>query len=104
MSHGRLFNPSAEAAWEKIIKKINRVEGIELTELEKKALLQTATIFDMRQSTNIESHRARYIKAFEKLVEQRTLERLTLPEVKRLVGKDRGLLETKSEKENQNNG
>lgn len=84
--HGEIADPSAEEAWGKVMRKIQRAEGVELTELEAKALTQTASIYDMQHSTNIEAHRARYIRAFEKLVERRNEDRLTLPEIREFVG------------------
>jgi hypothetical protein len=85
LMHGELDTPNGAEAWEKILLKIQDETAVQLTELEKKALAQTGTLYDLRRSENSAVDRARYINAFEALVKKQHLERTTLPEIKKLV-------------------
>jgi hypothetical protein len=90
--HGELQDETGSEAWEQVVKKINH-EDVELSEMQKKALKQTGkTIYDLRQTTNLASDRSRYIEAFNNLISKRRMERITLPEVKRLVERNRPAL------------
>lgn len=86
-SNGELHAPSGAASWERILQKISKKE-VDLSDMEKKALSQTKSVFDLRISKNIDADRARYIQAFDLLISKRNLEWVTLPEVKALVAKN----------------
>ena len=82
--HGELHQPTPQEAWENILRKIQD-DDVELSDLEKAALKQVSTVYDLRRSENSSSDRAQYIKAFDQLLKKQQLERATLPAVKRLV-------------------
>jgi hypothetical protein len=84
LANGELSPPTGAEAWERIRQKIGGME-VELTPLEKKALAQVSTIYDLRRSENPTADRARYCKAFDALVAKQQLERVTLPEVKQFA-------------------
>lgn len=88
MTHGELQDPVGAESWERIKQKMTGNPDLQLTELEKKALAQTSSIYDLKRSTNPTIDRAHYIKAFDHLVSKRHLDRQTLPEVKALVSKN----------------
>lgn len=98
MSHGEPYEPTGQEAWENIWRKVAG-EEIELTDLEKRALKQTSSIYDLKRSSNPSTDRAHFIKAFDQLVAARKLERQTLPEVKALVEKNRPALPAPVEKQ-----
>jgi hypothetical protein len=83
-THGELHQPSGQEAWENIKRKIQG-EDFQLSDLEKAALKQVSTIYDLKRSENPTSDRVQYIKAFDRIIEKRRLERITLPAVKQLV-------------------
>jgi hypothetical protein len=91
MSHGQLHEPTGSEAWEHIRERMAQSaecdEPLKLTDLERRALKQTGTLYDLRRSANPASDRATFIKAFNTLVSKQKLERQTLPEVKALVQK-----------------
>ncbi len=58
---------------------------MDLTDLEREALAQTGKAYDLRRSSVPGMDRARFIKAFDALVQARHLERVTLPDVLRVV-------------------
>jgi len=91
MSHGQLQEPTGSEAWERIREKFH-TDDLELTDMEKQALKQTSSIYDLKRSTNPSTDRAHFIKAFDLLVAKRKLDRQTLPEVKALVEKHRPAL------------
>lgn len=84
MSLGQLQPPTGEEAWERVLEKVAR-KPVKLTDLEKKALAQTKTINDLRQSSNIEADRSRFMGALEKLVTKYIYDRQTLGEVKKFA-------------------
>jgi hypothetical protein len=91
---GELLSETGSEAWECIIKKVNH-EDIDLTDVQKAALKQTGrTIFDLRNTSisNLATDRARYIEAFDKLVEKKRMERMTLPQVKAFAERNRPAL------------
>jgi hypothetical protein len=88
MAHGELNLPTGAESWQRIKLKMTSEPGLELTEMEKTALAQTSTIYDLKRSTNEPTDRAHYIKAFDALVSKRHQDRLTLPEVKALVARN----------------
>jgi hypothetical protein len=53
--------------------------------LEKAAVNQIGSLYDLRRSTNPASDRAQFIKAFEKMVAKKRLELTALPNVRQLV-------------------
>lgn len=87
MSHGDLRNPTGAESWERIRRKMTSEPDLELTDLERTALSQTSSLYDLKRSTNPSTDRAHYIKAFDSLAAQRHQERITLPEVKALAGR-----------------
>lgn len=101
-THGYLEPPSSHEAWEHVLVKMTEnelpelatgehVTKIELTGLEKAAVKQVGSIYDLKRSTNGPSDRSQFIKAFDKIVTKKRLELTTLPEVKRLVEARAGL-------------
>ena len=83
-ANGELYELSGATSWEHILDKIAK-KTIELTDIEKKVLAQTKSIYDLGISKNIDADRARYIQAFEQFIAKRNLEWVTLPEVKKMV-------------------
>ena len=91
MSHGRLQDPTGSEAWERIRKKIGEAKGCEnptkLSDDEKKALDQTASLYDLRHGIgdSISFARDKFTKAYDAIVSKRRLECLALPEVRSFV-------------------
>jgi len=92
--------PTGNEAWERVLRKIHHDQSFELNEREKKALKQTKSLADMRTSGNIDADRARYIEAFDKLIDKEMKERITLPEVKRFLVERRAELKSKDDTTN----
>ncbi len=88
MQHGELQNPTGAESWERIKLKMTSKPDLVLNDMEKKALAQTSTIFDLKRTSNEPTDRAHYIKAFDKLVQKRHVDRITLPEVKALAARN----------------
>ena len=88
MSHGELHNPTGAESWERIRQKMTDKPELELSNMEKKALAQTSSIYDLRRSLNGPTDRAHYIKAFDGLVQKRHMDRITLPEVKAMTARN----------------
>jgi hypothetical protein len=93
VSSGELKPMSGPESWERIMMKIQRKE-IELTDTEREALKQTASIYDLRRSQNMGIDRARYIQAFEGVQKRREDDALVLPEVRQLVASQAPALES----------
>lgn len=83
---GELSPPSASEAWEHVQLKIQN-KNIELTDLEKLALKQTGSIFDLRHSSNQIADRSRFLQAFEACLKKRDEDWMTTPRVKQFVQK-----------------
>ena len=77
---GQLHPPSGSDAWARIAAKIQGHE-IALDAREKKALAQVGTVYDLRRSTNPAADRARFVAAYDGLVQREKAERETLPQV-----------------------
>jgi hypothetical protein len=97
-AHGYLEPPSGHEAWEHVLVKMSEDElpdlttgehdeKISLTALEKAAVNQIGSLYDLRRSTNPASDRAQFIKAFEKMVAKKRLELTALPNVRQLDNK-----------------
>ena len=84
MSHGETAPPTGLEAWESILSRFKNDEYI-LTGMEKAALKQIGSIYDLKRSTNPAADRANFVKAFESIVAKRDSDRVTLPEVKQFV-------------------
>jgi len=87
LSKGVLKRKTGFDAWESILKKIQD-EDHPLTELEKKALGQTKSMYDLRLSQTIVADRSTFIKAYDHLSERERLNDVTLPEVKQMVARN----------------
>ena len=91
-TNGDLHTPTGQEAWENILKKF-QYEDYPLTDLEKAALAQVGTIYDLKRSQNTMVDRSNFTKAFDTLVEKQQVERATMPNVKALVEHNIPLLE-----------
>ncbi|MFW2369103.1 MAG: hypothetical protein ACN4GW_22020 [Desulforhopalus sp.] len=94
LSSGLLTTPNGAESWERILDKIAEPAGcenrLELTDEEKKALSQTASIYDLKHG-NIKSMsfaRRDYIVAYDAIIAKQRLEILTPRSVKDLVTKN----------------
>jgi len=85
-SFGELDPPNPHESWGKIQQKIQG-EKVDLTELEKIALQQTGTIFDLRKSRNPTGDRQAFMSAFKIAAEKQHRDRVTLPNVRAIVSK-----------------
>ena len=83
---GELEPPNPHESWERIQRRIQG-EKVDLTELEKIALQQTGTIFDLRKSRNPTGDRQAFIAAFKIAAEKQHRDRVTLPNVRAIVSK-----------------
>ena len=96
VSRGELSPMTGAESWERIMVRIQR-KPVELTDTEREALSQTASLYDLRRSTSPGIDRSRYIQAFEGVQRRRESEALLLPEVRQLIQKRANLLESGEE-------
>lgn len=89
IASGELHAPTGMEACERVLMRHRGDESFELTALEKRAIKLVGTPTDI--ATNWKA-RSDFIKTFDTLVEQRRLERVTLPEVLALVERNRPAL------------
>jgi hypothetical protein len=82
---GNLYALTGDDAWQHVLVKIQRPDDVELTDLEKSALKQTSTLFDLQRSTNIAADRATFVRVYNELARRERIEESTLPEVRQLV-------------------
>ncbi len=99
MAQGELQLATGAESWARIKLKMTSEPELELTDNEKAALAQTSTIFDLRRSKNETTDRTHYIKAFDKLIQKRHYDMVTLPEVKALAARNLPALPAKEVKE-----
>ncbi len=99
MAQGELQLATGAESWARIKLKMTSEPELKLTDHEKAALAQTSTIFDLRRSKNETTDRAHYIKAFDKLIQKRHYDMVTLPEVKALAARNLPALPAKEVKE-----
>lgn len=91
ISRGELSPPLASEAWEHLSLKIQN-RPVKLTAMEKKAQQQTATLYELRHSSNSGADRRRFMEAFEGVLKRRDEQWLALPEVNQLIGRRAALL------------
>jgi len=87
LSKGQLERPDPMGAWGNVIKKLNNSE-IELTQIESEAVKRVSSIGDLRRSTNQTADRARFVEAFNGILDETDREWLALPEVKAIADKN----------------
>lgn len=108
LSKGELNRPDPMEAWGNVLKKLNEPHisyvndekpVFNLSPMEKEAVSRVSSIYNLKNSSNLASDRARFIEAFKGLLEERDREWLALPEVKKIAEKRQlTLLEGESEK------
>jgi hypothetical protein len=84
MAKGVLTPDSGLDGWGRVLLRLQD-RDVTLTEIDKKALAQTRSIYDLKRSDNIVADRSNFIKAWNHLSEKERINQVTLPEVKILA-------------------
>ena len=106
LSNGKLHAQTGEEAWENINRSLFFVEYTDTTKIEKptisdmeqRAMDQVGDAWYFKHSSNPAQDRLSFIKAFNQLSDQQRDEKLALPEVRKVVDKNKLLQEGEKRK------
>lgn len=96
LDHGMITEITAMQAWDRIWRSFNDTE-IVLTDIEREVLRFMGGSWALRNSRNLTTDRAHFLRAYDETLNRRKVERQTTPRIRAFVGANQKLLRETNE-------